>query len=89
MSVLQLRGVSKTYGHEPAVVHALGGVDLSVRAGETVAVMGPAGRASPSLDCDFHCCRVPRNSAGSPSRRVSTGANSGRQLQPSTIRPVS
>ena len=28
MSVLQLRGVSKTYGQEPATVHALGGVDL-------------------------------------------------------------
>ena len=28
MSVLQLRGVSKTYGQEPAKVHALGGVDL-------------------------------------------------------------
>jgi putative ABC transport system ATP-binding protein len=47
MSVLQLRGVSKTYGHEPAVVHALGGVDLSVRAGETVAVMGPSGSGKP------------------------------------------
>jgi putative ABC transport system ATP-binding protein len=31
MSVLQLRGVSKTYGQEPARVHALGGVDLSVQ----------------------------------------------------------
>jgi hypothetical protein len=31
-SVLQLRGVSKTYGQEPATVHALGGVDLSVQA---------------------------------------------------------
>ena len=48
VSVLELRGVSKTYGQEPAEVHALAGVDLSVRAGEMVAVMGPSpGRASP------------------------------------------
>ena len=43
MSVLQLRGVSKTYGQESAKVHALSGVDLSVQAGEMVAVMGPSG----------------------------------------------
>ena len=33
VSVLELRGVSKTYGQEPALVHALAGVDLSVRPG--------------------------------------------------------
>ena len=32
VSVLELRGVSKTYGQEPAAVRALAGVDLSVRA---------------------------------------------------------
>ena len=31
MTVLEMRGVSKTYGQEPAAVCALGGVDLSVR----------------------------------------------------------
>ncbi len=48
-SVLQLRGVSKTYGQEPARVQALGGVDLSVRAGEMVAVMGPSGSGKSTL----------------------------------------
>ena len=48
-SVLQLRGVSKAYGQEPATVHALGGVDLSVRAGEMVAVMGPSGSGKSTL----------------------------------------
>src|SRR5258708_503216 len=49
VSVLELRGVSKTYGQEPAMVHALAGVDLSVRAGEMVAVMGPSGSGKSTL----------------------------------------
>jgi putative ABC transport system ATP-binding protein len=49
VSVLELRGVSKTYEQEPALVHALAGVDLSVRAGEMVAVMGPSGSGKSTL----------------------------------------
>ncbi len=41
MAVLELRGVSKTYGTGATEVHALRGVDLSVNAGTMVAVMGP------------------------------------------------
>ena len=48
-SVLELRGVSKTYGREPAIVHALDEADLSVRAGEMVAVMGPSGSGKSTL----------------------------------------
>ena len=48
-SVLELRGVSKTYGQEPTTVRALAGVDLSVRAGEMVAVMGPSGSGKSTL----------------------------------------
>ena len=47
--VLELRGVSKTYGQEPDLVRALDGVDLSVRAGEMVAVMGPSGSGKSTL----------------------------------------
>jgi putative ABC transport system ATP-binding protein len=48
-SVLDLRGVWKTYGQGPAAVHALGGVDLSVAAAEMVAVMGPSGSGKSTL----------------------------------------
>jgi putative ABC transport system ATP-binding protein len=49
MSVLELRGVSKTYGTGAAEVHALRGVDLSVQAGGMVAVMGPSGSGKSTL----------------------------------------
>ena len=39
----ELRGVSKTYGSGGSAVLAVEGVDLSVRAGELLAVLGPNG----------------------------------------------
>jgi putative ABC transport system ATP-binding protein len=49
MSMLQLRGVSKTYGTGAAEVHALREVDLTVEAGTMVAVMGPSGSGKSTL----------------------------------------
>ena len=49
MTVLEMRGVSKTYGQQAAEVHALRGVDLSVEAGGMVAVMGPSGSGKSTL----------------------------------------
>ena len=43
MSILEMRHVSRTYGQGAAEVHALNDVDLSVEAGQMVAVMGPSG----------------------------------------------
>jgi putative ABC transport system ATP-binding protein len=49
MSLLELHGVSKTYGQGPTEVHALSEVVLSVDAGELVAVMGASGSGKSTL----------------------------------------
>jgi putative ABC transport system ATP-binding protein len=47
--MLEMHGVSKVYGQGSTEVHALRGVDLSVGAGEMVAVMGPSGSGKSTL----------------------------------------
>ena len=39
--IIRVAGVHKTYDTGTVTVHALQGIDLSIRRGEMVAVMGP------------------------------------------------
>ncbi|MEM5467706.1 ABC transporter ATP-binding protein [Celeribacter marinus] len=41
--VIELRGVTKVYGHGEAQVRAMNGVDITIAPGEFVAIMGPSG----------------------------------------------
>jgi putative ABC transport system ATP-binding protein len=48
-TVLELKAVTKVYGSGPSQVRALAGVDLALKAGEMIAVMGPSGSGKSSL----------------------------------------
>ena len=48
-TVYRAEGLTKTYGSGPATVHALRGVDLAVREGAVVVLLGPSGSGKSTL----------------------------------------
>ncbi len=48
-SIFQVRGLTKIYGTGAGEVHALRGVDLDVRRGETLVLLGPSGSGKSTL----------------------------------------
>ncbi|MEM6455418.1 MAG: ABC transporter ATP-binding protein [Acidobacteriota bacterium] len=59
MPLIELRGVTKTYGSGTAAFEALRGVDLDIEAGEMVAVMGASGSGKSTLMNLLGCLDTP------------------------------
>jgi putative ABC transport system ATP-binding protein len=57
--LIELRGVTKIYGRGQAAMRALDGVDLNIRQGEFVAVMGPSGSGKSTCMNILGCLDTP------------------------------
>ena len=57
--MIQLRGVTKTYGRGESAVRALQGINLEVDSGEFIAVMGPSGSGKSTVMNVMGCLDTP------------------------------
>jgi putative ABC transport system ATP-binding protein len=58
-NVIETRGITKVYGSNGTAVHALCGVDLDVKRGEFVALIGPSGSGKSTLMAIIGCLDTP------------------------------
>ncbi|MEO5690905.1 MAG: ATP-binding cassette domain-containing protein, partial [Candidatus Saccharimonadales bacterium] len=47
--VIELSNVTKVYGHQDTLLHALNKISLTIEKGEFVAIMGPSGCGKTTL----------------------------------------
>ena len=58
-AIIRLTGVTKTYGLGPSAFQALKGIDLSITAGDFVAIMGPSGSGKSTVMNILGCLDTP------------------------------
>ncbi len=58
-ALIQLNGVTKTYGQGPTAFPALCGIDLTISEGEFVAIMGPSGSGKSTVMNILGCLDTP------------------------------
>ena len=58
-NIIELRGITKTYGTGIAAFQALKGVDIDIKEGDFVAVMGPSGSGKSTMMNILGCLDVP------------------------------
>ena len=60
-AVIEMTNITKSYEMGTQVVHALRGVDVSIKAGELIAIMGPSGSGKSTLMNMIGCLDVPNS----------------------------